>query len=120
MSAPSTPAVPFPDAHLLAATRALLDHIETYDVPMPTEIHMPGAYGDDNPDSLLVIADTHTYPAWLESLVVDHEDNETRRHASGTRYVRTLFRCRLQTGVRVTVLACRPVPLEVLDGGASA
>lgn len=102
-----------PTAHVTAATRALLDHIDAYDLPFPREIDAPGSFGDYNPDSLLINLPHAALNAWLDSLLVDTEDNHERSHPAGTSYVRTLYGTRLpNTGVRVVVYVLRPVPLR--------
>lgn len=106
-------------AHLTAATRALLDHIDTHGLGYPADIEGPsGAH----PGRLGVyITRKADAAAWLASIVAQGpEDNDTRTTAhDGTPYVRTVVDGTLpDTGVQVRLHVLRNLPLPLaLAGG---
>lgn len=64
-----------PASHWTAATRALLDHIDEHQLPMPTEIAPDPAsrFGDQALDVRVAWDD---YPAWVNSLTIRDESVE--------------------------------------------
>lgn len=102
--------VPLPDAHLIASTKALLAHIEDYDLPFPAAISSPAM--PENPDSLLVRVNVTEYRAWIEAMYVDSEDVTPVDAFPGV--IRSLFHGRTVLGLRITVFVFRPAPLHLV------
>lgn len=102
------------------AARALLDHIETHDLPFPDDLY-PDLLG--GPPRLVVRVHGNDAAAWAASVAIDSETNERVAPAPGSnapRY-RTSWMVRLpDTGTRVEVLTTRPMSLVEMLAGVSA
>lgn len=104
-----------PTGHLTAATRALLDHIDSRGLPYPSEIAAPRPH-HEQPALTVYITNRRHANAWLASIAIDHEDNDLRGSSiDGSPYIRTLVDGRLpDTGIRITLHALRDIPLQVV------
>lgn len=85
-------------------------HMATHRLPHPHDVLV-----DHDPLTITVALRRGTWQAWLDTVVLDAEENEWRDDALLGTYLVTRWKVRLDNGLQITLRAPREVPLTAVS-----